>query len=133
MAFIEDNLPAISRAIYREKIHPTLGTEHKSKVVVIGVKSGDYEIAEFIGWRILPEADIRWLGLVRACSQYSVIASGSEAEFDYCETSVSWYGRQYEIEVFQFVDRSLPGMELLEGHRVAVEAWDGGDVTIHEA
>ena len=46
MAFCEDNAPAIGRAIYREKIHPNLGPEHKGKVVVIDVKSGDYEIAD---------------------------------------------------------------------------------------
>ena len=46
MEFNGDNAPAIGRAIYREKIHPTLGSEHKGKVVVIDVKSGDYEIAD---------------------------------------------------------------------------------------
>ena len=46
MAFNKDNASAIGRAIYREKIHPTLGPEHKGKIVVIDVKSGDYEIAD---------------------------------------------------------------------------------------
>ena len=46
MEFNGDNAPAIGRAIYREKIHPTLGPEHKGKIVVIDVKSGDYEIAD---------------------------------------------------------------------------------------
>ena len=46
MEFNKDNAPAIGRAIYHEKIHPTLGPEHKGKVVVIDVKSGDYEIAD---------------------------------------------------------------------------------------
>ena len=46
MEFDKENAPAIGRAIYREKIHPTLGPEHKGKVVVIDVKSGDYEIAD---------------------------------------------------------------------------------------
>ena len=46
MAFDKNNAPAIGRAIYREKILPTLGPEHKGKVVVIDVKSGDYEIAD---------------------------------------------------------------------------------------
>ena len=45
MEFAKGNAPAIGHAIYREKIHPTLGPEHKGKVVVIDVKSGDYEIA----------------------------------------------------------------------------------------
>lgn len=46
MTFNGNNASAIGRAIYREKIHPTLGPEHKGKVVVIDVKSGDYEIAD---------------------------------------------------------------------------------------
>ena len=87
----------------------------------------------FTGWLTLPEAEIRRLGLVRSGSQYSIIASGNEAEFDYYETSVSWHGRLYEIEVFQSIDQPLLGMELLEGSRVAVDAWDGGDVIIEEA
>ena len=37
---------AVGSAIYQEKILPTLGPEHKGKVVVIDVNSGDYEIAD---------------------------------------------------------------------------------------
>ena len=46
MEFNKENTPAIGRAIYHEKIRPTLGPEHKGKIVVIEVKSGDYEIAD---------------------------------------------------------------------------------------
>lgn len=46
MSFNPDDAPAIGRAIYQEKIRPTLGPECKGKVVVIDVKSGDYEIAD---------------------------------------------------------------------------------------
>ncbi|MYC33391.1 MAG: hypothetical protein F4X64_09470 [Chloroflexi bacterium] len=45
MTFNKEDAPAIGRAIYHEKIRPTLGPEHKGKIVVIDVKSGDYEIA----------------------------------------------------------------------------------------
>ena len=86
----------------------------------------------FTGWLVLPEYEIRRLGLVRSGSQYSVIASGSEAEFDYYETSVFWHDRIHEIEVFQSIDQPLLGMELLEGSRVAVEAWNGGEIVIEE-
>ena len=87
----------------------------------------------FTGWLVLPEAEIRRLGLVRAGSQYSVIASGNEAEFDYYETQVSWHGQLRSIEVFQSIDQPLLGMELLEGSRVAVDAWEGGNVIVEEA
>ena len=46
MAFNRKDAPAIGRAIYREKIRPTLGPECKGKVCVIDVKSGDYELAD---------------------------------------------------------------------------------------
>ena len=46
MKFNKENAPTVGHAIYREKIRPTLGPEHKGKVVVIDVKSGDYEIAD---------------------------------------------------------------------------------------
>ena len=46
MEFNKEDAPAIGRAIYREKIRPTLGPEHKGKIVVIDVKSGDYAIAD---------------------------------------------------------------------------------------
>ncbi len=42
----KDDTAAIGRAIYNEKILPTLGPEYKGKVVVIDVNSGDYEIAD---------------------------------------------------------------------------------------
>lgn len=40
------NTAAVGRAIYHEKILPTLGPEDKGRVVVIDVHSGDYEIAD---------------------------------------------------------------------------------------
>ncbi len=45
-----------------------------------------------------------------------------------CHGTVSCIG----VEVFRSIDQPLLGMELLEGSRVTVEAWDGGDVIIDE-
>ena len=87
----------------------------------------------FTGWLTLPEADIRRLGLVGGGYRDSVTASGNMERFDYYETWVLWHGRLHEIEVFQSMDQPLLGMELLEGSRVAVDAWDDGDVIIQEA
>ena len=39
------DVAARGRAIYKERILPTLGPEDKGRVVVIDVHSGDYEIA----------------------------------------------------------------------------------------
>ncbi|MDE2786033.1 MAG: clan AA aspartic protease [Chloroflexota bacterium] len=84
----------------------------------------------FTAWLTLPEAEIRRLGLVRAGSRYSIIVSGNQEEFEYYETSVLWHGQLHRIEVFQSMDQPLLGMELLEGSRVSVDAWDGGSVII---
>ena len=46
MAGKSNDAAAIGRAIYEEKIRDTLGPEYHGKVVVIDVKSGDYEIAD---------------------------------------------------------------------------------------
>ena len=86
----------------------------------------------FTGWLTLPEADIRRLGLVRAGSRYSIIASGNEEEFDYYRTFASWHNHFRAVEVFQSIDQPLLGMELLEGSQITVEAWDGGTVIIDE-
>ena len=56
MVFNQEDAPAIGRAIYNEKILPTLGTEHKGKIVVIDVKSGDYEITD---WHINADSKLR--------------------------------------------------------------------------
>ena len=84
----------------------------------------------FTGWLVLPEEDIRRLGLAGGGSHDSITASGNMERFEYYETQVEWHGRLHEIEVFQSVDQPLLGMELLEGSRVAVDAWDGGSVIV---
>ena len=86
----------------------------------------------FTGWLVLPEEDIRRLALTGGGSRDSVIASGSMERFDYYGTSASWHGQLRTIEVFQSIDQPLLGMELLEGSRVSVDAWDGGSVIIEE-
>ena len=86
----------------------------------------------FTGWLVLPAADIGRLGLSGEGYRDSVTASGNMERFDYYETSVLWHGRLHEIEVFQSIDQPLLGMELLEGSRVSVDAWDGGEIIIEE-
>ena len=86
----------------------------------------------FTGWLMLPEADINRLGLVIEGRHRGIMASGNEEEFEYYETRVSWHGRLYQVEVFQSIDQPLLGMELLDGSRVSVDAWDGGEVVIDE-
>lgn len=87
----------------------------------------------FTGWLTLPESDIRRMGLAYAGHRYSITASGNAERFEYYRTSALWHGRPLTVEVFQSTDQPLLGMELLEGSRVTMDAWDGGRVTIEEA
>ena len=86
----------------------------------------------FTGWLVLPTTDIGNLGLVNEGQHRSIVASGNAENFEYYETSVLWHGRTLAVEVLESIDQPLLGMELLEGSRVAVDAWEGGDVVIEE-
>ena len=87
----------------------------------------------FTGWLMLPESDIRRLRLAHAGHRYSTTASGNVERFEFYRTWVSWRGQLYWVEVFESIDQPLLGMELLEGSRVTMDAWEGGDVIIEEA
>ncbi len=87
----------------------------------------------FTGWLTLPESDIRRLGLVHAGHRYSITASGNAERFEFYRAWVSWHGQLHWVEVFESIDQPLLGMEFLEGSRVAVDAWDDGNVIIEEA
>lgn len=86
----------------------------------------------FTGCLTLPEAVIRRLGLVREGVQQATVASGEVESFDYCEISVQWHDQCHTVQVFESIDQSLLGTELLEGSRVTVDTWEGGDVMIEE-
>lgn len=86
----------------------------------------------FTGWLMLPEAEIARLGLANRGERQGILASGNAEDFAYYRTSVLWHGQIRAIEVFQSIDQALLGMELLEGSRVLVDAWNGGDVIIEE-
>ena len=86
----------------------------------------------FTGWLMLPESDIRRLGLTHAGHRYSITASGNEERFEFYRTWVLWHGQLYRVEVFESIDQPLLGMELLEGSLVTVDAREGGGVMVEE-
>ena len=86
----------------------------------------------FTGWLMLPEVEVARLGLANRGERQGILASGNAEGFAYYRTSVLWHGQLRTIEVFQSIDQPLLGMELLEGNRVSVDAWDGGNVIIEE-
>ena len=86
----------------------------------------------FTGWLMLPETVINQLGLIGYGNRLVVQSSGESDRFNYYEGRVLWHGRLLPVGVFQSMDQFLLGMELLEGCRVIVDAWEGGDVIIEE-
>ena len=87
----------------------------------------------FAGCLVLPATDISRLGLIHVGQHQAIIASGNEENFEYYRTSVLWHGHTLAVQVFESIDQPLLGMELLEGSRVVVDAWNGGDAIIDEA
>lgn len=86
----------------------------------------------FTGWLMLPSSVINQLGLTRQGTHLSVIASGASDSFDYYETRAGWQEQSRRVEVLQSMDQFLLGTALLEGCRVTVDTWEGGDVIIEE-
>ena len=86
----------------------------------------------FTGCLTLPEAVIRRFGLIRQGEHEVTVASGEVDKFDYYGIRVLWHGQPRRVEVFESIDQSLLGTELLEGSRVVVDTWEGGEVIIEE-
>lgn len=84
----------------------------------------------FTGCLMLPEDDVRDLGLIISGSRQGIMASGNEESFAFYGAWVMWNGDTHEVGVLQSIDQPLLGMELLEGCHIAVDAWDGGAVTV---
>ena len=86
----------------------------------------------FTGWLMLPASAIGSLGLTRRGDHAAIIAGGTSDRFDYYVTRALRHERLVHVEIFQSIDQSLLGTALLEGSRVTVDTWEGGDVIIEE-
>ena len=84
----------------------------------------------FTGSLVLPESIITELGLAKRGVITLTLGNGKEHPFDYYLGWVSWCGERRVIEVLQSIGQPLLGMELLEGAQIAVDAWDGGAVSV---
>ena len=84
----------------------------------------------FTGWLALPEGLVRQLGLARAGRPRVTLATGEIREVDYYVGRVFWDGAFRQVGIFQTVDQSLLGMQLLKDNRITIEAWAGGSVII---
>ena len=86
----------------------------------------------FTDWLMLPEVVIADLGLVSQGKVSVTLATGEESQVDYYLTRVLWHDELRWVEVIGSTDQSLLGMELLRGYRLAIEAWEGGEVVVEE-
>ena len=84
----------------------------------------------FTGSLVLPEAVIAELGLIRLGSETAVLGSGEEHSFDYYMARIMWQGQLRRADIYRSRSQSLLGMELLQGGHIAVDARDGGAVTV---
>ena len=84
----------------------------------------------FTGSLVLPESVIAEMGLIRLGSETVVLGSGEEHSFDYFVARIIWQGQLQRTDIYRSRSQSLLGMELLEGGHIAVDAWDGGVVSV---
>ena len=87
----------------------------------------------FTGWLALPPGFIEQLGLPAWRSREVTLATGSRERVAYLKSRVLWNGRMIPVVIAETNHLPLLGMKLLEGSRLTVDAWDGGEVTIQEA
>ena len=108
-------------AIVRLRIRAPSGEELELDVVV---DTG------FSGWISLPSAIVSQLELPWSRRGMGELADGSAAIFDIYEGAVVWDSQVRRVWVDEIDAAPLLGMSLLDGHKLTIEAWAGGDVTI---
>ena len=86
----------------------------------------------FTGWLTLTPRLIRRLGLPELESQIVTLATGSRERTQYYRSRVLWNGRMIPAAIAKTDHLPLIGMKLLEGNRLTIDAWDGGEVIIAE-
>jgi clan AA aspartic protease len=84
----------------------------------------------FDGGMTLPASSIKALGLPFRRSSLTLLADGSESEFDIYEAIVEWDGQPRQILVDTAETNPLIGMALLEDYELRVQVRPGGRVLI---
>jgi clan AA aspartic protease len=84
----------------------------------------------FNGWISLPSTLIAELGLPWRRRGRGELADGSETIFDIYEATIIWDGRSRRVWVDEIDAAPLVGTALLDGHKLTIQVWAGGIVTI---
>ncbi len=86
----------------------------------------------FTGWLALTPRIIQRLGLPEWRKRESILATGSREMVAYFISRVLWDGRMIPAVIAETNHLPLIGMKLIEGGRLIIDAWDGGEVIIQE-
>jgi clan AA aspartic protease len=78
----------------------------------------------------LPSQALDLLGLARQSGSRALLADGSVLHFDVYAAAVEWDGGWLPIMVSAVGEDALIGMQLLAGHKLAIEVVPGGLVEI---
>ena len=105
---------------------PVSGTDRTFRTVEVVVDTG------FTGHLTLPERTITQLGLRFLGERRAELADGKHVTYSIYGAMARWHDQDRTMLVHRSESRPLLGMALLNGSRLTVEAWEGGDVAIEE-
>lgn len=87
----------------------------------------------FTGHLTLPSDAIQRLGLTYGGRRTVILASGEMTGLDAYTAVVSWEGQHRDVLVLESISESLAGMSLLQGSRVTLDVWVGGEVLVEQS
>jgi clan AA aspartic protease len=113
-------------------------TDRREAVVQIGLKGTETRLRSiravvdtgYTGFLMLPREMILDLAWQRVGFQEGILGDGSVKRFEVYLGTVIWDGALKEIEVNVSESEALIGMSLLEGYKIEIEAWLGGEVRL---
>ncbi len=111
------------------------GREAVVRLVLIGAAGQTEEIEAVIdtgfnGFLTLPPALTALLGLPFWINEQAILADGQAVLLPVYRAKVLWNGVTRDVLAMVTGDDPLIGMALLDGHRLTIDAVDGGPVTI---
>jgi clan AA aspartic protease len=84
----------------------------------------------YTGYLMLPRSILLDLAWQRAGFQEGILGDGSVKRFEVYLGMVIWDGVMRELEINASESEALVGMSLLDGYRIEIEAWSGGEVKL---
>ncbi len=86
----------------------------------------------FNGWLSLPPDLITQLNLIWKRRGRAILGDGSECVFDVYEAVVLWDGTPLAIPVDEADSEPLVGMSLMEGYRLTIQVFEGGQLELRK-